>query len=59
VRIFAICLIMLAVGCGRDAPQAPTAAETEQLDDAESMLNALANEEGPEADAPDPSNQLQ
>ena len=41
--------------CNRsERPEAPTQAETERLNDAEEMLNELANEEGaaPEDTAP-------
>jgi hypothetical protein len=51
-------LLLLLSACGREEqPQAPTAAESDQLNDAESMLNELANEEGaaPAGTAP-PSN---
>jgi hypothetical protein len=51
-------LLLLPTACNREEkPQAPTPAEAERLNDAEAMLNGLANEEGPEnAAAPsDPS----
>ena len=47
------CLLLSA--CNREErPEPPTAAETERLDEAEDMLNQLANEEGaiPEGTAP-------
>ena len=48
---------VLLASCNREEqPQAPTAAESGRLDEAEEMLDQLANEEGPEAKAPDPSN---
>ena len=50
-----ILLFTLATGaCGRhDRPQPPTAEESARLDDAEDMLDELANETGPEnAEAP-------
>ena len=53
-RILPVFLILAACGDGR--PPAPTAEQSEQLNDAEAMLNDLAKEEGPEANAPDPSN---
>jgi nitrous oxide reductase accessory protein NosL len=54
----ALCFFLLLAACNRDEqPQPPTPAESDRLNDAESMLNGLANEEGPEAEAPDPSNQ--
>jgi hypothetical protein len=43
------CLLLLLTACNREEkPQAPTPAEAERLNDAEVMLNTLANEEGPE-----------
>ena len=40
--------LLLVAGCDRgEKPEAPTAAESERLDDAEAMLNGLANEEAP------------
>jgi len=39
--------VLLLASCNRqDRPEAPTPAETQRLDDAEEMLNSLANEEG-------------
>ncbi len=52
-------LLILLPACQREETVAPpTAAEHQRLDDAESMLNNLANEEGPaNASAPSgPSN---
>lgn len=50
-------VVALALGaCNRDAPPAPSADQSARLDEAEEMLNDLGtNEEGPEANAPDPS----
>jgi hypothetical protein len=43
--------------CRKDGPQAPTTEQSTQLNDAENMLNGMAqNEEGPEANASGPSN---
>ena len=51
--LIALCL----TACDREEkPQAPTPAEAERLNDAEAMLNGLANEEGPATEAADPSN---
>ena len=50
---------LLAAGCDRDRPPAPTSEQSNQLDDAEAMLNELAaNEEGaaPAGTAPSNSN---
>ena len=50
------CLFLLLAACNREEkPEAPTAAEAERLDETESMLNSLANEEGPATEAADPS----
>jgi len=53
-------ILLLALGlmaCNREeGPEAPTPAEAERLNDAEAMLNGLANEEGPATEAADPSN---
>jgi hypothetical protein len=59
MKTWSLCLALAAAACSRDAPQAPTSAETEQLDDAEAMLNDLAKEEGPEDRAPSPSERSQ
>ena len=51
-----IALLMLA-GCHERRPPAPTAQQSDQLNQADAMLNDLAqNEEGPEANASGPSN---
>jgi hypothetical protein len=55
-QVLAVVLLFLA-GCHKDQPPAPTAEQSQQLNDAEDMLNNMAaNEEGPEANAPGPSN---
>jgi hypothetical protein len=52
-----VCLALLIAGCRDQSPAAPTAEQSSQLNEAEDMLNGLAqNEEGPEANAPSPSN---
>jgi len=49
-------LALLVASCNREEqPEAPTPAETKRLNDAEEMLNNLANEEGPATEAADPS----
>jgi hypothetical protein len=54
-KLFLAALLLPA--CNREEqPQAPTAEESDRLNDAEAMLNGLANEEGPEDFSPDPSN---
>ena len=52
-----ILVSLLLAACNREEqPQAPTAAESERLNEAEEMLNALANEEGAVPDGTAPSN---
>ena len=56
-KIWPLFAILSCSACGDRRPAAPTAAEQHQLDETDAMLNHLAaNEEGPEASAPDPSN---
>ena len=50
-------LLLLVASCQKPEPQAPTAGEAQQLDEAEELLNGLGEKEGPEAEAPDPSNE--
>ena len=53
---YLIATVLLLAACHKDAPPAPSAHQSDQLNDAEAMLNGMAeNEEGPEAKAPDPS----
>ncbi len=55
MSVFA-CLLLLMTACNRgDKPEAPTAAEAERLNEAEAMLNGLANEEGSATEVADPS----
>jgi len=51
-----MCATLLLVACHDRRPPAPTAEQSQQLNEADSMLNDLANEEGPEANASGPSN---
>jgi hypothetical protein len=47
---------LLLAGCGDDRPPAPTAEESEQLNEVEELLNQEAeNQEGPEDRSPGPS----
>ena len=57
MKKIALALLLLA-GCDREEkPQPPTPAESARLDEAEVMLNDLAeNEEGPAPEDADPSN---
>ena len=55
MRVFLISALLLCA-CNRvEKPEAPTAAEAERLNQAEAMLNGLANKEGPATEAADPS----
>ena len=56
MRLFLACLILCVAGCREQRPPEPTAEQNRQLNDADAMLNAMANEEGPEANASGPSN---
>ncbi len=48
-------VLLLVSACRKDEPEAPTPEQSAQLNEAENMLNAAANEEGPEQ-SPGPSN---
>jgi hypothetical protein len=50
--------LLAVAGCHKqEQPPAPTAEQSDQLNEAEDMLNEMAqNEEGPEANASSPSN---
>jgi hypothetical protein len=52
-----LCAAVLAAGCHDNRPPAPTAEQSNQLNEADAMLNDLSNEEGPAANATGPSNQ--
>jgi hypothetical protein len=57
VKTIVACALLLLAACRDDRPPAPTAEESAQLNQAEDMLNDMAeNEEGPEANASGPSN---
>jgi hypothetical protein len=57
MRIVAVALVLTLLGCRDEAPPAPTAEESAELNEMEDALNSQAqNEEGPEANASGPSN---
>jgi hypothetical protein len=52
-----ICVLILLGACRDQRPPQPTSEQSQQLNEAEDMLNNMAeNEEGLEANAPSPSN---
>jgi hypothetical protein len=56
MRASILCFALILCGCRDQRPPAPTTEQSDQLNEAESMLNDLAtNEEGPEQ-RPGPSN---
>lgn len=53
----ALPLLLLLSACNREPqPEPPTVTENAQLDEADAMLNALANEEGAAPNGTAPSN---
>jgi hypothetical protein len=51
-----VCVLLLIAACRDQRPPTPTAEQSQQLNEAENMLdNMAANEEGPEQ-SPGPSN---
>jgi len=56
-RMFLAIACMCLAACRKDEPPAPTAEQSDQLNEAEDMLNGVAaNEEGPEDRSSGPSN---
>jgi hypothetical protein len=50
VKRLTLCLFLLAAACKDQHPPAPTAEQSDQLNETEDMLNGAAqNQEGPEA----------
>jgi hypothetical protein len=47
---------LLLCACRKEQPEAPTREQSAQLNEAEDMLNATANEEGPTDRSAGPSN---
>ena len=56
MKSIVLAAVLLLCGCRDHQPPAPTPEQNQQMNEADSMLNSLANEEGPEANAPGPSN---
>jgi hypothetical protein len=57
MRAVLLILLLLIGGCRDQRPPQPTAEQSAQLNEAENMLNAAANEEGPADRSAGPSNQ--
>jgi hypothetical protein len=55
VKTLALLLLLPLAACRDTRPPGPTSEQSSQLNDTENMLNAEANEEGPEQ-RPGPSN---
>jgi hypothetical protein len=56
VKVTLLCLLLFVPGCRKAEPPAPTAEQSAQLNEADQMLDNVANEEGPEANASGPLN---
>jgi hypothetical protein len=56
VKKLVVSIFLIVAACHDRRPPAPTPEQSAQLNDADAMLNNLANEEGPEANASGPSN---
>jgi hypothetical protein len=58
VKKLILLVLLLVLACrDRDRPPTPTPEQSDQLNEADRMLNDMArNEEGPEANASGPSN---
>jgi hypothetical protein len=57
VKLRLLLMLLALAGCRDQRPSAPTAEESDQLNEMDDALNGLAanNEEGPEANAAGPS----
>ena len=57
MKQFFLTALLLVAACKDNRPPAPSQQQSAQLNEADAMLEAMAqNEEGPEANAPSPSN---
>ena len=51
MRVALSALLLLIGGCRDSQPPLPTSEQSDQLNEAEAMLNQLGNENGPETNA--------
>jgi hypothetical protein len=56
VKKLVLCVILIVAACHDRRPPAPTAEQSAELNDADRMLDNLANEEGPADRSTSPSN---
>lgn len=56
MKVFLPAALLFVSGCQDEQPPAPSAEQSSQLNEADSMLNGLANEEGPADHSAGPSN---
>jgi uncharacterized protein YcfL len=57
MRLTLLCTLLLLASCRSERPPAPTSEQSDQLNQADAMLNAMAqNEEGPTDRSAGPSN---
>jgi hypothetical protein len=57
VKQIMVAALLTLASCRKEEPATPTPAQSDQLNEAEDMLNGMAaNEEGPEDRSPSPSN---
>jgi hypothetical protein len=57
VKQLIVCGFLLIAACHDRRPPGPTTEQSAQLNDADDMLDNMANEEGPADRSPGPSNQ--
>ena len=55
MRTACLSALLLLAACRDERPPAPTAEQSDQLNDAENMLNDAANDKGPGDRSPGPS----
>jgi hypothetical protein len=56
MRAILFCVLLVLASCRKNEPPAPTPEQSAELNDADAMLNNVANEEGPANRSAGPSN---